>query len=151
MRDLIPGLQDRALGQRQAPNRCATQGSPDYVFIMSVNYYCDSRHMREITVRFFSLVFLFSSFFPPVLLGCSRHTALCKSSCSAWKPDLHASWNDPHNKLVNIHLISYKRVFLSLGWELLESSKGGPYLSRCTSAPQCSLACNWLFRLFTHF
>ena len=27
MWDLIPGLQDRALGQRQAPNRCATQGS----------------------------------------------------------------------------------------------------------------------------
>ena len=26
--DLIPGLQDRALGQRHAPNRCATQGSP---------------------------------------------------------------------------------------------------------------------------
>ncbi|CAD7691187.1 unnamed protein product [Nyctereutes procyonoides] len=26
-RDSIPGLQDRALGQRQAPNRCATQGS----------------------------------------------------------------------------------------------------------------------------
>ena len=25
--DLILGLQDRALGQRQAPNRCATQGS----------------------------------------------------------------------------------------------------------------------------
>ena len=25
--DLIPGLQDRTLGQRQAPNRCATQGS----------------------------------------------------------------------------------------------------------------------------
>ena len=24
---LDPGLQDRALGQRQAPNRCATQGS----------------------------------------------------------------------------------------------------------------------------
>ena len=23
-----PGFQDRALGQRQAPNRCATQGSP---------------------------------------------------------------------------------------------------------------------------
>ena len=27
-RDLIPGLQDQALGQRQAPNRWATQGSP---------------------------------------------------------------------------------------------------------------------------
>ena len=27
MWDLIPGLQDRALGQRQAPNCCATQGS----------------------------------------------------------------------------------------------------------------------------
>ena len=26
--DLIPGLQDHALGQRQALNRCATQGSP---------------------------------------------------------------------------------------------------------------------------
>ena len=24
---LVPGLQDRALGQTQAPNRCATQGS----------------------------------------------------------------------------------------------------------------------------
>ena len=33
MWDSIPGLQDRALGQRQAPNRCATQGSPDlYTF-----------------------------------------------------------------------------------------------------------------------
>ena len=30
--DSIPGLQDRALGQRQAPNRCATQGSPPDVF-----------------------------------------------------------------------------------------------------------------------
>ena len=27
MWDSIPGLQDRALGQRQALNRCATQGS----------------------------------------------------------------------------------------------------------------------------
>ena len=27
MWDLIPGLQDRTLGQRQALNRCATQGS----------------------------------------------------------------------------------------------------------------------------
>ena len=27
MWDSIRGLQDRALGQRQAPNRCATQGS----------------------------------------------------------------------------------------------------------------------------
>ena len=26
--DSIPGLQDRVLGQRQVPNRCATQGSP---------------------------------------------------------------------------------------------------------------------------
>ena len=25
--DSIPGLQDHTLGQRQAPNRCATQGS----------------------------------------------------------------------------------------------------------------------------
>ena len=31
--DSIPGLQDRALGQRQAPNRCATQGSPHGWFL----------------------------------------------------------------------------------------------------------------------
>ena len=30
--DSIPGLQDRVLGQRQAPNRCATQGSQSYQF-----------------------------------------------------------------------------------------------------------------------
>ena len=34
MWDSIPGLQDRALGQRQAPNRCATQGSPTTTIIM---------------------------------------------------------------------------------------------------------------------
>ena len=32
MWDSIPGLQDRALGQRQAPNRCATQGSLSALF-----------------------------------------------------------------------------------------------------------------------
>ena len=32
MWDSIPGLQDRALGQRQALNCCATQGSPDKFF-----------------------------------------------------------------------------------------------------------------------
>ena len=30
--DSIQGLPDRALGQRQAPNRCATQGSPTLSF-----------------------------------------------------------------------------------------------------------------------
>ena len=30
--DSIPGLQDRALGQRQAPNPCATQGSLKFLF-----------------------------------------------------------------------------------------------------------------------
>ena len=30
MWDSIPGLQDHALGLRQAPNRCATQRSPSY-------------------------------------------------------------------------------------------------------------------------
>ena len=32
--DSIPGLQDRALGQRQAPNHCAIQGSPQSYFLM---------------------------------------------------------------------------------------------------------------------
>ena len=30
--DSIPGLQDRALGQRQALNCCATQGSQEFFF-----------------------------------------------------------------------------------------------------------------------
>ena len=34
--DLIPGLQDRALGQRQVPNRCATQGSPHFKILNSI-------------------------------------------------------------------------------------------------------------------
>ena len=33
MWELIPGLQDRALGQSQALNRCATQGSPIHSFL----------------------------------------------------------------------------------------------------------------------
>ena len=42
MWDSIPGLQDRALGQRQAPNRCATQGSPCSYF-HTVSSYCRER------------------------------------------------------------------------------------------------------------
>ena len=34
--DSIPGLQDRALGQGQAPNRCATQGSPILHFLKKI-------------------------------------------------------------------------------------------------------------------
>ena len=37
MWDSIPGLQDRALGQRQAPNRCATQGSLQICFKHNFN------------------------------------------------------------------------------------------------------------------
>ena len=36
MWDSIPGLQDRALGQRQAPNHCATQGSQYFVSYISL-------------------------------------------------------------------------------------------------------------------
>ena len=31
-----PGLQDRGLGKRQAPNRCATQGTPKSIFLLRV-------------------------------------------------------------------------------------------------------------------
>ena len=41
MWDSIPGLQDRALGQRQAPNRCTTQGSLFLLF--SFFFQCFSR------------------------------------------------------------------------------------------------------------
>ena len=36
MWDSIPGLQDRALGQRQVLNRCATQGSQIKSFLKGV-------------------------------------------------------------------------------------------------------------------
>ena len=39
--DLIPGLQDRALGQRQAPNRCATQGSRLSSLVSAFGSGCD--------------------------------------------------------------------------------------------------------------
>ena len=45
--DLIPGLQDRAPGQRQALNRCATQGS-----LFSLSY----RGWRSVTTKESSLV-----------------------------------------------------------------------------------------------
>ena len=52
--DSIPGLQHRALGQRQAPNRCATQGSlPPFLFFF-----------------FFSSHFFFTHLFLNRLLGC---------------------------------------------------------------------------------
>ena len=36
MWDSILGLQDRALGQRQAPNHCATQGSQEFAFLQQI-------------------------------------------------------------------------------------------------------------------
>ena len=38
MWDSIPGLQDHALGQRQALNRCTTQGSPRIIFNAKFDY-----------------------------------------------------------------------------------------------------------------
>ena len=32
----IPGLQDRGLGKRHAPNHCATQGTPKSIFLLRV-------------------------------------------------------------------------------------------------------------------
>ena len=37
MWDSIPGLQDHALGQRRAPNRCATQGSRIIKFLLELD------------------------------------------------------------------------------------------------------------------
>ena len=47
-RDSIPGLpQDRALGQRQAPNRCATQGSP--ILLLYVTYIFITFNLKKST------------------------------------------------------------------------------------------------------
>ena len=47
MWDSIPGLQDHALGQRQAPNRCATQGSLYLLFLLAKNKF-SSLHLLVI-------------------------------------------------------------------------------------------------------
>ena len=44
--DSIPGLQDHALGQRQARNRCATQGSP-FSFIFKKILFSHEDRKRE--------------------------------------------------------------------------------------------------------
>ena len=44
--DSISGLQDRALGQRQAPNRCATQGSR-LLFFKFYLFMRDTERQRE--------------------------------------------------------------------------------------------------------
>ena len=50
--DSIPGLQDRALGQRQAPNHCNTQGSPFFNFwrtfhtVFHSGYICSHAHQE---------------------------------------------------------------------------------------------------------
>ena len=50
MWDLIPGLQDHALGQRQAPNRCATQGSPRIFFnrMTKWEYICTKKYYTTV-------------------------------------------------------------------------------------------------------
>ena len=81
MWDSIPGLQDRALGQRQAPNRCATQGSLHHhnykhIYIYSLYYLPDiilssfiksanpHHHLvRQVLLR----SYLFHLFIPPWL------------------------------------------------------------------------------------
>ena len=49
--DLIPGLQDRALGQRQVPNRCATQGSRGLMVLTAPSLYrypCDMSYLLSL-------------------------------------------------------------------------------------------------------
>ena len=50
--DSILGLQDRALGQRQAPNRCATQGSLSLFLLKTVpeDKPYDKPGMSQVTV-----------------------------------------------------------------------------------------------------
>ena len=46
MWDSIPGLQDRALGQRQAPNCCATQGSLICISLMMSDFQLKPGHFE---------------------------------------------------------------------------------------------------------
>ena len=63
--DSIPGLQDHALGQRQAPNRCAIQGSLNFQIISS---FCFSAWMIFTTLSC-------------RLLICSSHLLICSRLC----------------------------------------------------------------------
>ena len=50
MWDSILGLQDRALGQRQAPNRCATQGSLNIFFLTGAGTLTDLKKKNTIAL-----------------------------------------------------------------------------------------------------
>ena len=55
--DSIPGLQDRALGQGQAPNRCATQGFPPFfIFFFFFFFNLLARHKEKYTRRTKSII-----------------------------------------------------------------------------------------------
>ena len=57
MQDSIPGLQDHALGQRQAPNRCATQGSPKKHILIFLNMkYVELTCIKCFFLRFYLLI-----------------------------------------------------------------------------------------------
>ena len=49
--DSIPGLQDRALGQRQAPNRCATQGSLHILYIIYLNLFLSTVDIVQVMIQ----------------------------------------------------------------------------------------------------
>ena len=59
--DLIPGLQDRALGQRQALNRCATQGSLKQILKRKKNESLySSRLLISISAKLYQIHLLFT-------------------------------------------------------------------------------------------
>ena len=63
--DSIPGLQDRTLGQRQAPNRCATQGS---LFCLVLNLFLKVPQERELYIIFQRPILLLKDFFLKIFI-----------------------------------------------------------------------------------
>ena len=59
MWDSIPGLQDHALGQRQAPNRCATQGSHLLGFLCTISCHLQRGRVWLLLCQSECLLFLF--------------------------------------------------------------------------------------------
>ena len=57
--DSIPGLQDRALGQRQAQNRCVTQGSRVRSLYVLSPFLIFPTHSFSLPLYYLSLLFIF--------------------------------------------------------------------------------------------
>ena len=116
MWDSIPGLQDCALGQRQAPNRCATQGSLLLHSLMEDDV-CFSSHQIK-----------FHSKLNSGIAQCEWSTVAKRMVCTYWLGPVLNSFVWINNRSKRKHDgADWLRVMTVYLWNHLTSTKLGKY------------------------